>query len=103
MISRVLRNWMVSNARQWGARTELVAKAREERAAKMQGAAPAESAALTDRNGPDTDPLVSPDGDQGYPGTLTATTRYRLTDDGYNITESLLTGGEARRPMLVPS
>lgn len=26
--------------------------------------------------------LVSPDGDQGYPGTLTATTRYRLTDDG---------------------
>lgn len=24
----------------------------------------------------------SPDGDQGYPGTLTATTRYRLTDDG---------------------
>ncbi|WP_372396439.1 aldose epimerase family protein [Azospirillum sp. HJ39] len=26
--------------------------------------------------------LVSPDGDQGYPGTLTATTRYRLTADG---------------------
>ena len=26
--------------------------------------------------------LVSPDGDQGYPGTLTATARYRLTDDG---------------------
>ncbi|MFP5512204.1 MAG: aldose epimerase family protein [Alphaproteobacteria bacterium] len=24
----------------------------------------------------------SPDGDQGYPGTLTATTRYQLTDDG---------------------
>lgn len=26
--------------------------------------------------------LVSPDGDQGYPGTLTASTRYRLTADG---------------------
>lgn len=25
--------------------------------------------------------LVSPDGDQGYPGTLTATVTYRLTDD----------------------
>lgn len=26
--------------------------------------------------------LVSPDGDQGYPGTLTAGTRYQLSDDG---------------------
>lgn len=26
--------------------------------------------------------LVSPDGDQGYPGRLRAATRYRLTDDG---------------------